>query len=492
MKARIPYDYYARYVLERGRNHRDAFQVSAVEVDIPELETGDVRLAFELSNAYVPQHELENGVKPKFSRRADGGLGRVYAHGGHLWTEWCPATEVEALAHLGHNENNPFSVWTKRDGSISYLGFDSGKKVETQEMVEKEHKKKCRTWTDDGGREIAALIRVRAGNDMVVIDGMLCVKTAEPCLVAVSTHGKHPAVVLAIEESGPCPGSDFTGRDRNPDRGMRWRLDRYDEALAGAKALAEYGGVEFRSQAEVGICDKAFIRFADDEEAVVAAANGVASNVGRVLPSVASDVGLAWYPLQDAVDAAPGRASPAVVEALCWMAESLAKYPEINLRAAMDQLRHTGDQVENVKSSIAWFTTMARIAVYRWNARPQDGLEWIALGMAPHSSLTRDGETYEILTAAAADQVGRALGMDMSPFAERAARGEGHIVAVKTDGNVSGAAFCRSDGERYQVLESFGPNGRALSPKAERCLDAHIAEATKALGDTMALAEMTF
>jgi hypothetical protein len=442
MRIEIPLTYSIHYRQRRHRNFETVAGLVRRTFEIPDMDSrGQRQVALLLA-----------GPDPgeTFHRLSDGPTAIVAAEGA-LWRAALRENEVATAADAGiADPRNPFVAACAEDGLRWNVAFDARRRQIVRPDGRRYDVDPAEV-RDDGGEADATLMARHVAENLRMKDGVLYVRTSEPCIeVGRSFDG---ATIMSLRETD----ADFS-RPSSPRNDLhhrhieeaitlpttRWRLDRLDEAreeagrAAGAAVDPRFAVLEF---------DASALRFCDDAWHVIRAAHyaeGRMMDDPVIVPLLPFAVAGPLFALRDACDLSGWRATRPMFEALGRLADAL---PEVDPERLRDSPpRNLAARHFFHRAGIAWPDLHARLSRHvgyahaRWRERAVSPLEWI--GRGGPGVVEHDGRrAIEILTLEdAAKGAFEARCPEALSVAEAAARAEARLFAT-LDGENRVAAF---------------------------------------------------
>lgn len=461
MNVEIPFAYNVGFV---KRGHRVPMgAVAATRSTFHLRETEDAELVFSVG------HGLETD-SCRFGL-LDGRPPKTWRVDGAYYVEACRLADfadvVTATGWAG--KRNPLNVHTQ-----DVLPFLDGREamektvVTHDQVVEREGA--LRQWNDDGGRAKAAMMQRRL-NEMLIVDGFVCVRVSEPTIVVSEEFGEHPHIAVAVIEMDPAHSSEFPLPRDVGYGGRRFRVDRKEEACALARLLAETaGGIEVVDHVQ-GTTFPAgdALAFCEEAEAIERTAS---DTFHRLAPSVSlmpRPVASAWYELRDAIDASlGGKATVRMIESLramqvalrdpavsAWVSDRPTYYGVDNWRAGF---RQEYREERDAAKEFAIIGVYLGDALARWDARPRHR-DWIEMELAAPALRTKGYVARELTTKVDLDVAATSLHLDRDMFASCVGDGAHIVELAATDGRKA-LATIRTGPSGVELIEVVGQLGR--------------------------------
>ena len=438
MDLRILHTYPVSYVPHRCHNTRTAHFRATTDVTLRAVAAAETTLAFRVSG------------KGRFAP-VDGRPRAMIAWGDRLWLELEPA---EALARRFADparavQKTPFDACNHLNFAGGYGSTELSKDTEAV-IRRREGAGPMREWRDDGGEAVAARLRRRA-EDMIVVDGVVYVRDYEP--VWEKDYGDRLEITVAEAD----PDDPFGGAYRGVLKHEVWRADRVSQCPV---APPEDYSIE--------VVDKAYVRCNDEGRRIAAAVTQAASTLSHHMAELPVEAADLFYDAREALAATRGGFGPAVVEAAYRLSE-IAAFAAPATRAKAEAANAAARPVAEA---------MGRVLA-AWESRADDGREWQHLGL-PVTVTAQGGKIVrEVLDLETADRAARQLGVDLSAAAAAAAAGGDRLFLVERvpgwHQRVVEAAAAVTDGPAGPVVAGVvGPAGGAAAEEALTALRGHL------------------
>jgi hypothetical protein len=294
-----------------------------------------------------------------------------------------------------------------------------------------------------------------------VIEGWVCERIREPVIGVMFWPGATQVSVVVGEVDKEHGSFRHRRMDTKSAFGSRFGIDQMAAARSFASELASEFGVEAVQYARVEQAAEWAVRFRGETETLRAAADEVVNAFAKSLGNVDEHLGLAVFDLMHATVAAPG-INPAILDAVLKVDAQRAVL-ETNAAASAHGPYHVEERPTASHHDVEEKpdNAMGRLsrAVALWHRRESAGMEWVEGGLPGTGTYAGTDAAYEVTSLMEADEIGAALGVDLSDQAAEAARGSGHLIAVETAGRVSAIAFARTTPDGPEIAKVFTRHG---------------------------------
>ncbi|MGY3581836.1 hypothetical protein ACVIGB_000093 [Bradyrhizobium sp. USDA 4341] len=499
LRLTVPFSYCIEYVVKRRRTveTETAYATTDVEIQAPR---GPVTVAFELGCSLLGEeaHRTERRSRSAFYAPA-GETVKTYRAEDAYWVEICESSDAPTLiADRRKMAKDPFNV-LHLAGEKGYDLSVSSEKTSTRQQIEEKYKKEggLRRWDADASRGITAtqlLIGHRALQDLREIDGKLCMRVSEPALGYVSTYlsGNEASVGTAtshliVDQSVRTTPSGFQLLwDLSPGNIHRWRVDETAAAIAfdmavsskGARCLAD-------NSVYIGRLDLTECLFEGRIRILEDAINCVRKNLidPRHLKGMNGAELSTILELQQLFDRDAGRLSPEYTQTARRLLDLMEKH--VPAQATYDVNSSMGKWVSyETHRSLSDSIRYLRAAVDAFDARPQDGREWIdrALPCGALADPVTQCDTIEVLSMRDGQRLVDA-GCDRSVLEalKQAAAGETRVIRIeKSNGKILPCAgvLVRDYSGAWRLDRSIGrPGGNGAPQDSNKLFESFVKHA---------------
>lgn len=494
MKLAVPFSYDIEYVVKRKRTVYTVTAFKTTELDIAPA-AGPVKLAFEIGCSFLEDHGHGSQELPDRSvfYAPPGQTVTTYRAEDAYWVEICDADEAPAIiADRAKMERDPFAVFYGNGEHTFLLSLAHRKEAKTREQVEKAHEEEggLRRWDEDGKRGRSAtelLIRRRAAYDLREIDGKLCMRVSEPALGFLFHVGKNEegtqagkksqkrletgSYVIAEQSVRTTPAGFCLKWDLRPWNVRRWRIDELPAAIAFAESLTEGGPRELKgvlvnfAHMDTSDClfegTKTLLEDAIEQFRKIVVERHLAQMDGTELSAILD--------LQHVFERDAGRLSPEYIrlarQLLDVFEQDRASAVPWRVRMAMRKgdsysSHHFGGDHDQSTEAAA---RNLRAALTAFEARPQDGRDWIDRAL-PCGALAgkKDLDVIEVLTLRDGQRlVDAGCGREVIDALKEASRGDVRVVCVEdaqAEVRPYAGVLIEEDGI-YRLDRIIGPTG---------------------------------
>lgn len=453
MKLEIPSTYVSEFVRPKKRSVEKAVMQSKFEVDIREIDPADAPVAHVLGEAWPDESEAYQPGYLPFGM-VDGKPVEVRVVDGSYWVRRLPVEELgEAVYSV--DLSNPFNGWYKIGDEHVSAGWrqSSPDLPTTREEVEASEDTEMRKW--ESKRHVTAAELARRAESLVVIDGWLYEKVAEPAVTLVM-DSEQVQVRLTEAVNG---GERFSkGKSEyDPSRCLRFGVDETDRAIAMGEDIARRSGAAFVNRVVVESHSPWQVRFRGEQEYLTAIAWKTMRDMTEEISEMDIPFGKAWHDLMTALYEHDAVTMPAV-DALRRMA-ALAEAGSLEKVKAARFNGYLNPGGDSRNAVLDFRMKEVKLALEAWDTRDPQGIEWLEQGLGDVAMYKGKARAFEVTSLMEADALSAAFGRDLADMATAASAGRGYMVAVE-DGRVIRTVCFVGEGEDGQsVMESVTSHG---------------------------------